>query len=430
MQFLRKTLFPLLLIVCCPPMVILMWYTNVFLGGSLTSLWDVFQKDGLFTTIWNVWHPIFFGSKAAWIMIGTFAAVQLAFMRLLPGKSVEGPLTPKGHTPVYKANGVAAFASTLFLFYLCTDIYQLFSPTIIYDHFGPLIGALNLFSLIFCLGLCIKGRIAPSGRDCGSTGNVIFDYFWGTELYPRILGFDVKMFTNCRFGMMSWGVIILSFAAKQKQLYGLSDAMLVSVLLQLLYIGKFFIWESGYMRTMDIMHDRAGYMICWGCLVWVPGIYTSASLYLVNHPNHLGTWLALTLLALGCAGILINYLADLQRQQVRLATGQCKIWGKAPKLIQARYKTEDGEAKKNYLLASGWWSLSRHFHYLPELTAALCWTLPALFNSSLPYFYFIFLTVLLLDRLFRHERRCARKYGKDWDKYCAKVPYKLIPFIF
>ncbi len=30
---------------------------------------------------------------------------------------------------------------------------------------------------------------------------------------------------------------------------------------------KFFHWEMGYVNTMDIQHDRAGFYICWGCLV-------------------------------------------------------------------------------------------------------------------------------------------------------------------
>jgi NADH:ubiquinone oxidoreductase subunit 6 (subunit J) len=33
---------------------------------------------------------------------------------------------------------------------------------------------------------------------------------------------------------------------------------------------------------MDIMHDRAGYYICWGCLVWVPSVYTSPALFLTE----------------------------------------------------------------------------------------------------------------------------------------------------
>lgn len=41
----------------------------------------------------------------------------------------------------------------------------------------------------------------------------------------------------------------------------------VSVILQLTYITKFFHWEMGYMNSMDIQHDRAGFYLCWGCLV-------------------------------------------------------------------------------------------------------------------------------------------------------------------
>lgn len=38
----------------------------------------------------------------------------------------------------------------------------------------------------------------------------------GMELYPRIgKYFDIKTFTNCRFGMMSWAVLILCYFAKQ-----------------------------------------------------------------------------------------------------------------------------------------------------------------------------------------------------------------------
>jgi 7-dehydrocholesterol reductase len=426
----RHTFVPLMLILVCPPMAILMWYTNVALNGSILNLWNLFLSNGIFSTVWRIWSPVFFGSSTAWAMIAIFAAVQLFFMRFLPGKKFEGPLTPNGNTPVYKANGVPAFLLTLLMFFLATSVFNLFSATIIYDNFGSLIGALNIFSLCFCLFLMIKGRIAPSSSDSGSTGNLLFDYFWGTELYPRIFNFDVKMFTNCRFGMMSWSLIILSYAAKQQQLYGLSNAMTISVVLQLLYIAKFFIWEPGYMRSLDIMHDRAGYVICWGCLVWVPSIYASPAQYLVNHPYQFSAPAAWTLFVVGFLGILVNYLADLQRQKVRATNGKCTVWKKKPELIVAHYTTHQGDAKQTILLASGYWGLARHFHYLPELLAAFCWTLPALFLNVLPYFYFVFLTLLLVDRAFRHERRCASKYGKHWKTYCEKVPYKIIPFVY
>jgi 7-dehydrocholesterol reductase len=428
--WLRKTFIPLLLMVCCPLLAIFMWYINVYLGGSVLQLWRLFEREGFFSTVAHVWGPIFFGSPTAWKMILIFASFQLLFMKVLPGKVIEGPLTPKGNTPLYKGNGVPSFLITIALFFFSSEVLHLFPSTIIYDNFGPLIGALVIFSLIFCLFLYFKGHIAPSSSDSGSSGSFIFDYFWGMELYPRVMGWDVKMFTNCRFGMMGWGLIILSFAAKQKELYGLSDSMVVSVLLQLIYIGKFFVWEGGYLRSMDIMHDRAGYYICWGCLVWVPSIYTSPALYLIHHPHHLGFLTTSLLIIAGTFCILINYFADRQRQKVRATEGNCLVWGKKPNLIVASYTTHQGDTKQNLLLASGWWGLARHFHYVPEIAAALCWTLPALFDNLIAYFYVIFLTILLLDRAFRHERRCKVKYGESWEDYCDQVPFKVIPFLF
>lgn len=427
----RKTVVPLLLILSCPPLAILMWYINVHLGGSVLELWALYKQDGFFPTIYQIWRPIFFGSTTAWTMIFTFAAFQLAFMKLLPGKIVEGPITPEGNIPLYKSNGVFAFALTLTLFLLATEGLHLFSATIIYDHFGSILGALNLLSFGFCTFLYLKGRIAPSSTDSGSSGNVIFDYYWGMELYPRVLGWDLKMFTNCRFGMMSWSLIILSFAFKQRELYGtVSDSMMVSVALQLLYIAKFFIWEDGYLRSMDIMHDRAGYYICWGCLVWVPSIYASPALYLVNHPNHLGWPIAGAIFAVGAIAIIVNYLADRQRQRFRSTEGNCLVWNRKPTAIIAKYTTHKGDTKYNLLLASGWWGIGRHFHYVPEIMAALCWTLPALFQNFLPYFYLTFLTLLLINRSFRQEQRCQEKYGASWNAYCEIVPFKMVPYVY
>lgn len=420
---------PLLLILLCPPTVFIFWYTNVYLDGSLLQMGDLIWNKGLIATFEQIWLPYFFGSATAWKLIFAFAAFELLLMRFVPGKMVEGPVTPAGNIPIYKSNGVPSYLLTLAFFCFGSFYFHWFSPTIIYDNFPALLGALNLFSLLFCLFLYLKGRFYPSSTDAGASGNFIFDYYWGTELYPRILGWDVKMFTNCRFGMMSWSLIILSFAAKQQELYGLSDSMCVAVALQLLYITKFFIWETGYLRSLDIMHDRAGYYICWGCLVWVPGIYTTTTLYLAYHPIHLGLLLSLSIFTLGAGSIMANYFADRQRQRVRKTQGNCLVWGKKPILTYAKYTTEKGEKKQNVLLSSGWWGIARHFHYVPEILGAFFWSVPAGFTHFLPYFYVVFLTILLIERAYRDDRRCANKYGEDWQSYCDKVPYKIIPFV-
>lgn len=424
----RKTLGPLSLMLICPPVSLLFWYTSVFLQGSFQKLSELMLQNGVLNTTWEIWKPHFFGSQVAWTIIGIFALFELILMKIIPGKVVYGPETPSGEIPQYKDNGLTCYLITIAAFVICTCVLNLFPMTILYDHFGDILGALNLFSFLFCLALYFKGRFAPSSKDHGASGNFIFDYYWGTELYPRIFGWDVKQFTNCRFGMMSWIIICLSYAAKQNELYGISDSMIVAVGLQFIYVTKFYVWESGYLRSLDIMHDRAGFYICWGCLTWVPGVYTISTSYLVQHPNHLGFPIAAAIFVIGAAAILMNYFADRQRQMIRQTDGKCKVWGKNPILIKAFYTNDQGETKQSLLLASGWWGVARHFHYVPEIIGAFCWTLPALFENFFPYFYVVFLTILLLDRSFRDDERCQKKYGEYWDQYCELVPSKIIPY--
>jgi 7-dehydrocholesterol reductase len=129
----------------------------------------------------------------------------------------------------------------------------------------------------------------------------------------------------------------------------------------------------------------------------------------------------------GLAAIGINYWADRQRQQVRASDGNTLIWGQKPHLIRAEYLTETGERKENLLLASGFWGVSRHFHYLPELSAAFLWSCATGFTHLMPFFYVIFLTILLVHRAFRDDEKCSKKYGRHWEEYCKAVPYKIIP---
>jgi len=417
---------PAALMLLCPPFALLLWHSFTHLDGSLFNMLSALSLE----TIRVVYLPILFGSPTSWLMILSFAAFELMLMRVLPGFEFKGPVTPKGNIPVYKANGIAAFVITVVAFCVCSFQFGLFSPAIIYDHFGELIGALNVLSFIFCGMLYVKGRYFPSSTDSGITGKFLFDFYWGTELYPRLFGFDLKMFTNCRFGMMSWSLIILSFAAKQSELFGITNGMLVAVILQLVYIAKFFWWETGYLASLDIMHDRAGFYICWGCMVWVPAVYTSPTLFMVNHPNELMPPLALLILMLGIAFIFMNYFADRQRQLVRQTKGACLVWGKKPELIVAKFKTENGDMKQSLLLLSGFWGVSRHFHYVPEVLAAFFWTLPAGISFGLPYFYVVFLAILLTHRAIRDDERCAKKYGQYWEQYKKRVPSKIIPGVY
>ena len=423
-----RIIAPLFLVLACPPFAMLLWHTNVNLDGSFTRLYLEIQEKGFLNEIMLVWGSRFFGTLMAWKIIGIFAALQLLLMKIIPGKKFTGTVTPMGNLPEYKENGIPAYIISFALFIGCSVGLGWFSPAIVYNNFGDILGALNFTALVFCAFLVFKGKYFPSSSDNSSTGNFIFDYYWGTELYPRILGWDVKQFTNCRFGMIGWAIAVTSFAFAQREIYGHADwSIIISAALIVIYLFKFFVWEPGYMRSMDIIVDRAGFYICWGCLVWVPAIYTSPVMFMVKHPVNLPMWGAEVIFVLGLGAILMNYWADRQRQVVRLTNGDTTIWGKAPVLINAQYETETGEVKNNLLLASGFWGISSHFHYVPEILAAFFWSCATGFDYLMPFFYVIFLTILLIHRSMRDEEKCSKKYGIYWLEYRKLVPYKIVP---
>jgi 7-dehydrocholesterol reductase len=427
-NFFTRTVVPVLLMTFTPPFALLMWHTNAHLEGSFLNLWAEITARGWWPVLQEVWLSRFFGTAIAWKMVGLFAAWQLLLMKILPGKNYEGNITENGNIPVYKDNGLLSYIATFVMYFVCTEVLHLFNAGIIYHHLGDLLAALNFTALLFCLFLYFKGRFYPSSSDHSHTGNFIFDYYWGTELYPRVWGWDVKQFTNCRFGMTGWALMVVSFAFAQRELYGTADwSIIVSAALLFVYLFKFFVWESGYMKSMDIQVDRAGYYICWGCLVWVPAVYTSPVMFMVHHPVGLSAAAALLIFVAGMSAIWVNYWADYQRQVVRTTHGNTTIWGKEPVLIEAAYTTRTGEQKTNLLLASGFWGISRHFHYVPEILAAFFWSCATGFSYFAPFFYVSFLTVLLTHRAFRDDTKCANKYGDAWKQYCRAVPYKIIP---
>ncbi|KNC52320.1 7-dehydrocholesterol reductase [Thecamonas trahens ATCC 50062] len=421
----RKTLGPLFLMITTPVFALVLWYCLVELDGSFVTFYQLIQEVGLKEAMLMCWQtPSWYEYK----ILAVYSVFELALMKF-PAAIVEGPVTPKGHVPKYLDNGMSAYVITMAVAGVLhfTDVFPLQT---VYDHFHGMLSAQVIIMPTVCVLLYLKGVFAPTSVDNYDSGNAVFDIYWGRELYPRIFGFDVKIFSNCRFGMMSWPLLLLAYAAKQYELYGfVSDSMLVSIGIQFVYLTKFYWWEAGYFRSMDIAHDAAGFYLVFGCCAWLPVVYTSHSLYLVKHPVVWGWPLAGAIFAAGTVSVLINYWADKQRQDFRSTNGQLKIWGKDPVIVRAEYQTEEGEFKKSILLASGWWGVARHFHYVPEVLGAFFWTFPGGFGSLLQYFYVIFLVILLTDRAFRDDARCRSKYGKYWDEYCELVPYRIVPYL-
>ena len=55
---------------------------------------------------------------------------------------------------------------------------------------------------------------------------------------------------------------------------------------------------------------------------------------------------------------------------------------------------------------------------------------PFFFLTPRPPLFFFGSQILLFDRAFRDDARCAAKYGAHWDQYRKLVPYKVVPGLF
>ncbi|CAM6058176.1 unnamed protein product [Sphagnum tenellum] len=422
-----RTAAMLLLMIVSPMFIVFIWYTIIHVEGSVEKSYRFFLAKGM-RGIRDVWpYPTIRACK----MVAAFAAFEAILQVFLPAERFIGPQSPAGHRPVYKKNGFTAYMVTLAVYYLVWK-ESLFNPGLVYDYIGEIFSVLVIASYVATILLYCKGHMAPSSEDWGSSGNILGDIFWGMELYPRITShFDIKVFLNCRFAIMSWAIIVVSFAIKQRDNQGkIADSMLVTTVLMLIYITKFFWTESQFYRSMEMAHDRAGFLAVFTCLAWIPAVHTSVNLYLVSHPIHLGQGLALGMLGAGMACNYISYDCYVQRSQFINSNGKCRIWGKIPCKIQLHYVTEYGEHKHNLLLTAGWWSVARHFHYTPEIGVAICWTLPVLFKHAMPYFHACFVTAMLVNCAKRDDKRMRQKYHKYWEAHCKRVRYKLIPFIY
>ena len=430
--FLHYTLVPFGMLTVIPNLTLILWFTTVSCDGSYTVFLQHMAKHDVIGGLALIWMEAYSQMTwDVWAVLLSYCVFALILMVAVPGPEVHGPLTPKGNIPVYKDNGCRCYVLTLISFAALTYVLYVngLTPTVVYDKLAGYLLATNILGHILCIYLLWKGINNPTTTDSGSSGNVLFDYYWGTDLYPRVYGVDVKVFTNCRFGMTVWPLLILIYCLKSYELHGFVDSAWLSCALQLVYISKFFWWEAGYYGSIDIIVDRAGYMLCWGCLCYIPGMYASVSMYLVRHPLQLGPLYTSLILVAGTAAILVNYWADYQRQVTRQTRGKTLIWGKTPRLIHAKYELEQGEVKDSILLVSGFWAVARHFNYIPEILLAFFWSLPALFTHLMPYSYVIYLTILLTHRAYRDDEKCFKKYGKYWEKYCQLVPYKMLPGI-
>ncbi|KAL9009690.1 MAG: hypothetical protein Q9173_005304 [Seirophora scorigena] len=402
---------------------------------------------------------------------------SLILQAALPGLVVQGVQLRSGGRMEYKFN---AFSSAVTVVLIAAAGTYLHGPefalwTFIWDNYIQLITvnlgiAFLLATFVYYRSFSVKSgnknkRELAAG---GHSGNIIYDFFIGRELNPRItlpvIGtIDIKAFCELRPGMLGWVLLDLAFVAHQYKLYGfISDSIILIALFQSFYVFDALWMEPAILSTMDITTDGFGLMLAFGDLVWLPFIYSLQARYLAVYPVQLGLVGIAGVLAVQGFGYWIFRSSNNEKNRFRTNPEDPRI------AHLQNIKTKSGSK----LLTSGWWGFSRHPNYLGDWIMAWSYCLPTAiagyvvkhgspvgmshgdlvdgqgffsgglakkqvlqgeargWGMAITYFYVLYFAILLIHRQMRDEEACKRKYGDDWEEYKKKVRWRILPGIY
>ncbi|CAI6329360.1 unnamed protein product [Periconia digitata] len=410
-------------------------------------------------------------------VLGTlgYYLLSLTLYSFLPATKVEGTELRSGGRLKYRFN---AFSSAIFILTILAagtvvEGADFIVWTFISDNYVGLLTtniliAYALATYVYVASFSVKHPKDPNQRELaagGHSGNVLYDWFIGRELNPRVTlpifgEVDIKSWCELRPGMLGWVILDLAFIAQQYRNFGkVTDSIVLITFSQALYTLDALYMEPAILTTIDLIADGFGMMLAFGDLVWVPFSYSLQTRYLSTYPVELGVKGIAAVVAVQGLGYYIFRAVNNEKNRFRTDPND-------PRVKHLKYIETAAGSK---LLVSGWWGTARHINYLGDWVMSWSYVLPTAlagyvikdaakhplqaippdgvyfrntyqkyavpgeakgWGMIVTYFFMVYFAILLLHRERRDEEKCRRKYGKDWDRYVELVPYRIIPYVY
>ena len=432
------------LMVVLPCVIYFLYFATNESGTAVVSLTPPFVHFPASMLDGSAVSETVYATPTATAVVAGWFVFQAALYAFLPGPMVEGTeLAAKDAQSgapmrlLYPMNGLAAFFVSI-LGAVGGHTLGLLDLSYAYRAYVPLATAATGLSFVLSLYLYVSSfAVAPAGvekedprrallAEGGNSGSPVYDAFMGRELNPRVrlpggFSFDLKAFCELRPGLIGWILLDLGMAAEQYSRDGyVCSAMVLVLLFQTYYVFDSLYNEPAILTTMDITTDGFGFMLAFGDLAWVPFTYSLQARYLVYHPIDLSVWAIVAILAVKAGGLYIFRSANSQKNAFRSGSTH-------PSILALDYIVTDRGSR---LITSGWWGVARHVNYLGDWIMAWAWCLPTGFESPVTYYYVIYFGILLVHRDLRDDHKCRTKYGRDWEKYCEIVRWRIVPGLY
>ncbi|ORY88724.1 ergosterol biosynthesis ERG4/ERG24 [Leucosporidium creatinivorum] len=371
-------------------------------------------------------------NKRAATLYLSLIALQLLLAFTAPGVVQQGLPVSRlgGKTLTYHCNAYSSLYMTIAIVG-AAHFSGLFNLADIIDLYGPLL------TIATISGFTLAAIVYVLGEKYRMSGNLIYDYFMGSSLNPRIGIVDIKMFAEIRISWILLFALSMGACAKQHQDYGyVSPNLALFSWGTGMYLNACAKGEQYIPQTWDMNYEKFGWLLAYWNFAGVPFSYSFGAIYMATHDPatyRYPTWVYPVLFVVLTVSHCIFDLANGQKSWFKAhQTGTFIKRNTFPQipgteLVDPKVIITETGSK---LLCDGVWSIVRKPNYTSDWIQALIWGLSTGFGSAIPYWYPVFHLTMLLHRNARDDARCARKYKKSWIEYNKAVPYSFIPYVY
>jgi Delta14-sterol reductase len=357
--------------------------------------------------------------EAAEMVVGFVAALWLG-ARFLPGLERKGYRQPDGTRKNYKLAGMTLYFMTHIVLGVTTFGFGL-SLTPVITHFWAIFVVANALALGLSLFLFVRGRSRAALKYPHPADNPLplwlQDFWFGAEQNPDLLGVDLKMFLY-QPSLIGVYLIVISFAYAEHDRYGtITPQTWCLVAFWFVYLFTHYVKEEFMLSTWDLISENLGFMLVWGDLVYVPFLYSLPGWWLVGQTEPFDTWQWVSLSLFFFFALWVFREANWQKERFK-QDRETEIWGRCAETVGGR------------LLVSGWWGVARKINYAGEIGVYIAFALTTGMRSPYPYLLPLSLTLLLLQRAARDDKKCSAKYGELWQAYSARVRFRIFPYLY
>jgi len=357
--------------------------------------------------------------EATKMVLGFVGALWLGAL-LLPGLERKGYALPDGTHKNYKLAGMTLYFMTHIAVGVATFGFGV-SLTPVITHFWSILIVANLLAIALSLFLFVRGRRRDALKYPHPAGNPLpvwlQDLWFGAEQNPDLLGVDLKMFLY-QPSLIGVYLIVVSFAYAQHDRYGtITPQTMCLVSFWFFYLFTHYVKEEFMLSTWDVISENLGFMLVWGDLVYVPFLYSLPGWWLVSQTEPFAAWQWVGLSAFFFFALWVFREANWQKERFK-QDRETRIWGHRAETVGGR------------LLVSGWWGVARKINYAGEIAVYVAFALTTGTHSPYPYLLPLSLTILLVQRAARDDKKCGAKYGELWQQYCERVRFRIFPYLY